>query len=110
MFTENKYHNLIDFIDAAVDSNELMNWLINLEKLADNLRNDHLAQMKTRMSENDEPDKIIDIVESLNRREILSAVNLVVKEVYDSGMRTNKFLNTGNAENFNVLVNLIGAV
>jgi hypothetical protein len=110
MPAENKYQNLIDFIDAAVDSNELMDWLINLEKLPDNLRNDHLAQMKTRMSENNEPDKIIDIVESLNKREILSAVNLVVKEVYDSGMKTNKFLNTGNAENFNVLVNLITPV
>lgn len=110
IFNEKKYLNVIDFIDAAADSEELMDWLINLEELPDNLRNNHLAQMKAKMLDNKEPDKIIDIVESINKREILSAINLVIKEVYDSGMKTKKYLKSNNAENFNVLINLLTAV
>ena len=92
MFTEKPYQNIIDFIDVATDSDELMNWLNNLEKLPDNLRNDHLAQMKDKMLSNKESDKVIDIMESIKYREILSAINMVIKEVYDSGMKTKKYL------------------
>jgi hypothetical protein len=104
------YQNIIDFIDTAIDSDELMKWLINLEKLPDNLRSDHLAQMKTRMVNNNEPDKIIDIVETVNKREILSAINRVIKDVYDSGLKTKKYLKNNNNADFNVLITLIAAV
>ena len=107
---EKKYWNVIDFIDVAVDSEELMNWLINLEELPDNLRNDHLAQMRVKMIENKEPEEIIDIVESINKREILSAINLVIQDVYNSGMKTKKYLKNNSTENFKVLINLITAV
>ena len=110
ILNEKKYWNVVDFIDAAVGSEELMNWLINLEELPDNLRSDHLAKMRVKMIENKEPDEIIDIVESINKREILSAVNLVIQDVYNSGMKTKKFLINGSTENFNVLINLIAAV
>ena len=110
IFTESPYRNVIDFIDVAVDSEELMNWLSNLEYLPDNLRSDNLARMKTKMLSNKEPDKIIDIVESINNREILSAINLVIKDVYDSGMKTKKYLNFNNNENFNILISLMAAI
>jgi len=108
--TKNSYQNIIGFIAVAAGSDEFMNWLSNLEKLPDNLRNDHLARMKAKMLSNKEPDKIIDIVESLNKKEILSAVNLVIKDVYDSGMKANKYLKTKNNENFNVLISLMTAI
>ena len=108
--TKKPYQNIIDFIDAAVDSDELMRWLSNLEKLPDNLRSDHLARMKTKMISNKEPDNIIDIMESINNREILSAVNLVIKDVFNSGIKANKYLKTSNNEHFNVLTNLMAAV
>ena len=98
IFNSKKYRNVIDFIDAAVDSRELMSWLIKLEGLPDNLRSDHLAQMKARMLENKEPDRIIDILELINKREILSAVNLVIKDVHDSGMKTQIYLNSSSPE------------
>lgn len=110
IFTEKPYQNLIEFIDVAVDSDEIMKWLINIEKLPDNLRSDHLARMKVKMLSNKEPDKIIDIVESINKREILSAINLVIKDVNDSGMKTKKYLKINNNENFNVLISLMAAI
>lgn len=110
MFDKEPYQNIIDFIDAAINSDELMNWLINLEVLPDNLRSDHLYQMKAKMVSNKEPEKIIDIVESINKREILSAINLVIKDVYDSGMKANKYLKKNNNENFNILISLMAAV
>jgi hypothetical protein len=109
IFNENPYQNVIDFIDAAVDSNELMNWLSNLEKLPDNLRSDHLARMKAKMLSNNEPDKVIDILESINKREIICAINLVIKDVYDSGMKANKYLKSNN-KNFNVLISLLATI
>ena len=109
-FTKEPYQNIIDFIDTAIDSDELMNWLINLEVLPDNLRSDHLYQMRDKMVRNKEPQQIIDIVESINKREILSAINMVIKDVYDSGMKTKKYLKTNNNENFNILTSLMAAV
>ena len=109
-FTESPYHNVIEFIDVAVDSDELMNWLSNLETLPDNLRSDHLSRMKAKMLSNKEPEKIIEIVESINNREILSAANLVIKDVYKSGMKTKKYLNKNNNENFNMLVSLMATI
>lgn len=50
---------------------------------------------------------VIDIVESINNQEILSAKNLVIEEVYDSGMKTKKYLKSNNNENFNVLMILL---
>ncbi len=109
LINNNPYQNVIDFIDAAVDSQELMNWLSDLETLPDNLRNDHLTRMRRRMAENREPEKMIDIVRSINNREVLSAVNLVVKDVYDAGIRTKKYLKKYDSANFNVLITLLAA-
>ena len=66
IFKERPYQNVIEFIDVAVDSDELMNWLSNLETLPDNLRSDLLARIKAKMLSNKESDKIIDIVESIS--------------------------------------------
>ena len=107
---ETSYSNLIEFIDAACGSEKLMKWLINLEGLPDNLRSNHLDEMKARMLSNREPEKIIDIMESLNNQEILSAVNLVIKDVNDSGMKTQKYLKTMNHENFYVLTGLLAEI
>jgi len=103
------YQNVVDFIDAAIDSDELMNWLEDLENLPDNLRTDHLARMRRQMEENKEPEKILDIVKSINNRQVLTAVNLVVKDVYDSGIRTKKYLKKYSNENFNVLISLLAS-
>ena len=110
LFTESPYQNVIDFIDVAVDSDELKNWLNNVETLPDNLRSDHLARMKAKMLSNKESDKVIDIVESINNREILSAANSVIKDVYNSGMKAKKYLKKNNNENFNVLVSLMASI
>ena len=106
----NPYQNVIDFIDAAVESGELMKWLINLEALPENLRSDHLARMKAQMESNNEPDKIIGVVEILNKPEILAAVNLVIKDVYNSGMKIKKYLKANSNENFDFLLSLVAAV
>ena len=87
-----------------------MNWLIKLEGLPDNLRSIHLAEMKDRMLSNREPEKIINIMESISDQEILSAINLVVKEVHDSGMKAQKYLKTMDNENFIVLTGLLAAI
>ena len=107
ILNKNPYQNVIDFIDAAVDSNEMMSWLSELEILPDNLRNDHLARMKRQMEKNREPEKFIDIVKSINNKEILSAINLVVKDISDSGIRTKRYLKKNSNENFNVLISLL---
>ena len=110
ILTEKSYQNLIDFIDVATGSEKLMNWLINLEGLPDNLRSIHLAKMKDRMVSNREPEKIINIMESINDQEILSAINLVIKDVHNSGMEAKKYLKTMDNENFIVLIGLLAAI
>jgi len=109
ILNKNPYQNIIDFIDIAVDSKDLMNWLVNLQNLPENLRKNHLSDMKRRMMKNGESEKMTDIIKSINNPEILSAVNLVVKDVYDSGKKTKKYLKKYSNENFNILVSLISA-
>ena len=109
ILNKNPYQNVIDFIDAAVDSEELMNWLIDLEKLPNNLRIDHLTKMQRQMTSSGEPEKIIDIVRSIGNHKILSAVNLVIQDVYDSGIRTKRYLKRYSNTNFNVLITLLAA-
>ncbi|MBU0485879.1 MAG: hypothetical protein KKB30_15350 [Proteobacteria bacterium] len=106
---DNHDQHIIDFIDAAVDSEELIAWLAFLEKSPENLRLLHLAEIKSQMQQNNEERKIINIVELLNNQEILHAMNAVINEVYDSGMRTNKFLNK-NKTNYNLLLSLLAAL
>jgi len=109
ILNKNPYQNVIDFIDVAVDSDEMMNWLIDLEKLPNNLRNDHLNRMSRKMTESREPEKIIDIVKSINNHRILSAVNLVIQDVYNSRIRTKKYLKKCSNDNFNILISLLAA-
>jgi hypothetical protein len=109
LLNKNPYQNVVDFIDVAMDSDELINWLIDLEKLPDNLRNENLARMQRQMIKNREPEKIIDIVKSISNRYILSAVNLVIQDVYNSGIRTKIYLQKHSNENFNVLISLLAA-
>jgi len=107
ILNKNPYQNIIDFIDITIESNDLKNWLGNLENLPENLRKDHLSKMKRRMVENGESDKLIDIIHSIHNREILSAVNLVVNDVYNSGKKTKRYLKKYSNENFNILVSLL---
>jgi len=109
IINKNPYQNVIDFIDIAVDSDEMMNWLMKLENLPNNLRIDHLNRMQRQMTENNEPEKIIDIVNSISNHEVLSAVNLVIQDVYNSGIRTKKYLKKYSNEHFNVLISLLAS-
>ncbi len=109
LFNKDPYQNVIDFIDAAIDSKEMMHWLTGLETLPDNLRSDHLAKMRKEMQENGEPEKMIDIVGSINNREILSAVNLVVNDVYEAGIRTKRYLKKNSNEHYNLLISLLAS-
>lgn len=101
------YHDIIEFIDAAIDSGELMQWLSNLEKLPDNLRENHMAEMKKHMVSNNEPRKIIGIMEAINNPQILQAVNSVIKEVNSSGMKAKSYLGSRDNPNFSVLISLL---
>ena len=61
------------------------------------------------MINNNEQEKIVSIVELLNNNEILLAMNAVIKEVSDSGMRTKKFIERQDNTNYNFLISLIAA-
>ena len=109
IFNRNQYHHIIDFIDAAIDSENITTWLTQLEKTPESLRWQYLAKLKNQMDNNKEKEKIISIVELLNNNEILKAMNAVIKEVRESGMGTSKFLKKKDNNNFNLLISLITA-
>ena len=102
--------NIVDFIDSAIDSDKLMNWLTYLEKLPENLRCQQLAFIKHRMIRNNEEDRVLDIMDSIATPEILHAINAVIKDVFDSGMRTRRFLKRNDNTNFNILMRLISGI
>jgi hypothetical protein len=95
LFTKDPYDDLVDFIDAAVYSKEMSSWLEMLEKEPDSARIIQLAEMKSRMEHNDEPGEYIKIVGLLENRDILRAMNQVIREVSDSGQKTKKYLSGG---------------
>ena len=105
----NQYQNIIDFIDAAIDSDDLMRWLAYMEKLPDNLRWQQFVKMKHQMLSNNEPSQILYILELISNPQILSAINAVINDVYESGMRTKKYIKKHDNTNFKILISLIAA-
>ncbi|MFC1524179.1 hypothetical protein ACFL6N_05240 [Thermodesulfobacteriota bacterium] len=109
IFRKDPYQPIVNFIDAAIESKELIAWLIFLEEAPENLRWQHLANIKSQMIQNNEDGEIIYIVELLDNKEILFAMNAVINDVNESGMRAKKLLKSGDNSNFNLLISLIAA-
>ena len=67
----------------------------------------HLAEIKHRMTRNNEPEQHIEIIGLMTNRDILHAMNNVIRDVYDSGLKTKKFIKKNDNTNYNVLISLI---
>jgi len=93
IFSPDPYEYLIDFIQAAIDSEDLNAWLINLEKIPGNLRWQHLKKIKDKMIQDDESKEFIKILELLDNKEILYAINAVIKDINHSGMKAKNAIN-----------------
>ena len=101
LFPADPNKHIIDFITAVIDSEHLTLWLKNLEKLSDSSRLLHLAEMKSNMQANNEPAAFLEILELLNNREILQAMNAVILEAQTTGKKVKK------SQNYKLLISLI---
>ena len=109
LFTKNPYQHVINFIDAAVYSEELSSWLESLERESDNMRIVHLAEIKHQMTHNNEPKQHLEIIELMSNKEILVAMNRVIREVNESGLKAKKFIKKKDNTNYSILISLIAA-
>jgi hypothetical protein len=104
-----EHQDVINFIDAAAESERMRDWLLGLVELPEKIRATHLQQMRNEMQENDEPEAFIRIVDMLNEDTILIAMNRVVADVIASGMKTRSCLaeQADILKRFNLLVVLL---
>ena len=109
LFTKNPYPHIIDFIDAAVESEEISSWLVALESEPDNMRIIRLAEIKNKMEYNNAPEQHVEIIDLMNNLNILQAMNNVIKDVYQSGLKTRKFIKKKDNTNYNILASLIAS-
>ena len=101
------YQYIIDFIDVVIESADLMRWLVYLEALPDNLRSQQLVKMKRQMLSNNESAQIIGIVESINKPKVLHAINAVINDVHETGMKTRQYIRKHDSLNFKTLISLM---
>ncbi len=109
IFTEDPYSHIIDFIDAAVDSEEISAWLVALESDPDNMRIIRLAEIKNKMEYNNAPEQHVEIIDLMYNFNILQAMNTVIKDVYQSGLKTRKFIKKKDDTKYNMLISLIAS-
>ena len=110
LFAKDPYAHIVNFIDAAVDSQEISAWLKTLEKEPGHMRSIRLAEIKHQMEYSQAPEKHIEIVEIMNHLKILQAMNSVIAEVRKSGLPTAKYLRKGDDTQYNLLISLVAAV
>jgi hypothetical protein len=109
LFTKDPYPYIIDFIDAVVDSEEISLWLAALESEPDNMRIIRLAEIKNRMEYNNAPEQHIEIIELMNNKNLLQAMNNVIKDVHLSGLKTKNHIKKKDDTNYNILISLIAS-
>ena len=109
LFAKDPYAPIIDFIDAAVDSPEISAWLVALAGEPDHMRRIRLAEIKHAMEYGQAPEEHVEIVELMNNAAILQAMNSVIAEVRQSGLRAAKFIRKGNDTQYNLLISLVAA-
>ena len=106
-----EHQDIIDFIDAAAESERMREWLLRLEEIPGKIRATHLQQMRNEMCENGEPETFVRIVDMLNDDSVLVAMNRVVSDVLVSGMKMRTCL-AGKGDilkKFTILVVLLSA-
>ena len=109
LFAKDPHAHIIDFIDAAVDTREIIDWLEALAQEPDHMRTIRLAEIKHKMEFSQAPEQHIEIIELLNSADILEAMNDVIKDVQQSGLKTNRFVKRKDATKYNILISLIAA-
>jgi hypothetical protein len=109
LFSKDPYQHIVDFIVAVVGSDDLTKLIHNLEKKPIHLRLLELAEIKSQMLANHEPEKFTEVVELLNNPEILSATNKVINDVRNSGMDSDQYFNKKDRDNYKALTSLISA-
>ena len=110
LFAKDPYAHIVDFIDAAVDSQEISAWLTALESEPDHMRSIRLAEIRHKMEYNQAPEQHVEIVGLMDNAKILQAMNSVIAEVQQSGLSTKKYIRRGDDTRYNLLISLITAV
>lgn len=101
-FLRDPYQDIIDFIDAAVDTAEISSWLAMLEHEPENMRMIRLAEIRIRMKACRAPKAHMKFMSLLRDIKILRAMNDVIKELSLPGRKNRK-----NNPKYNSLINLL---
>lgn len=109
LFAKDPYAHIIDFIDAAVESQDISTWLATLEKEPGHMRAIRLAEIKHNMEYHQAPKQHIEIIELMNNQPVLQAMNSVIRDVHKSGLRTKKYISKHDDSKYNLLISLISA-
>lgn len=110
-FRTGDHQDLTDFIDAAIESAPMREWLAQLEFFPPKIRVTHLQQLRNEMAINNEPEAFIRIVDLLSDDQVLSAMNQVIGDVLASGMKTRPCLDGDGdlLKKFTALILLLNA-
>lgn len=76
---DDTYASLVDVVDAALDYDEIAQWLCELETQPPSTRLMHLAQKHRTLKHNGAPQDLLDILQLLNNDDILRALNVVIR-------------------------------
>ena len=101
------YRHVIDFIDAATESEELSGWLARLEQEPENMRCIRLAEIRSRMTHDGVPAQHIEIIDLLENAEVLTAMNRVLREIDAAGMSLSGLIRKKQCASYQALISLL---
>jgi len=103
------YQHVIDFIDAASESEKLSERLEELEQEPENMRHIRLAEIRTRMVHDKVPAEHIEIIDLMGNADILSAMNRVIREIREAGISLARLNRKQPCASFQALISLLPA-
>ncbi len=103
------YAHIVDFIDAAIQSRGISDWLVSLENEPENMRAIRIAEIKHKMEFDHAPQEHMEILELMSHFDILQAMNRVIGDVRRVGLNTRKFLKKKDTTTYNLLISAIAA-
>lgn len=104
------YENVVDFIGAAIETSEINEMLLELDKLPDNIRRMTLTKTISSMRGDKELREFIQIMEMMMDKNVLQAMNNVIADIKNNKTFSINFETLSSNNSFSILIGLIAAL
>lgn len=104
------FENVISFIGAAIETPDLQQMLLGIEKLPDNIRRNTIKKIIVDIGNDKEFIEFIPTMKMIMDKKILEAMNNVIVDIQKNNLRSINTESISNITSYTVLAGLITAL